>query len=255
MQFFKRILKQPDNEVKEVAREERRRDQRYAINPTFPLTAVLSFIGRDETGTLLSSKREGWDWKGRLVNFSELGARMQLAPSVHAASGDTCDLKLSLEGFALVVPCHIASVSQQADGVFFGLKHAITVEATQKAYRQLLEIVALGATLKPQFKKSKPDDSGYLVEQYASDQPSRLGIWRHQANKAVAAFEFLLKDCLVRAAAGRPMEYLVGSEAAVARRASAIKSTEIHRLFRWVVPNLAAAVPADVREFLQSYAT
>jgi hypothetical protein len=29
---------------------------------------------------------------------------------------------------------------------------------------------------------------------------------------------------------------------------------EIHRLFQWVVPNVAAAVPADVREFLQKSA-
>jgi hypothetical protein len=30
---------------------------------------------------------------------------------------------------------------------------------------------------------------------------------------------------------------------------------EIQRLFQWVVPNLASAVPNDVRAFLQGYAT
>lgn len=252
MQFFKRILKKPDHEV---APEERRGRQRFAINPDFPLKAVLSFIGRDASGAQLSSTRDGWDWKGRLINFSDLGARMQLGPSVLAAKGDSCDLKLSLESFALVVPCHITNISEQGDGMYFGLKHDIADEVTQNAYRQLLEVVALGASLKPHFKKSKPDDSGYLAEQYASDLSSRLSVWRHQANKAVAAFEFLLKDCLVRAAEGHRMEYLVGADAAEARPVSGTRSTEIHRLFHWVVPNLAPAVPADVRKFLQSYAS
>lgn len=256
MQFFKRILKEeePATTAAEVAREERRDRQRYAINPNFPLKAVLSFIGRDANGELLSTKRTGWDWKGRLVDFSEQGARMQLAPSASATRGDTCDLKLGLEGFDLVVPCHVTNIREVDGSIHYGLKHDITDEATATGYRQLLDIVALGATLKPQFKKPKPDESGYLVEQYASDQPSRLSIWRYQKDRAVAAFEFLLKDCLVRAAEGHRMEYLVGPNVAEARQASGLKTGEIHRLFHWVVPNLPPTVPPDVRAFLQGYA-
>lgn len=254
MQFFKRILKQPDD-APEVEREERRGNRRFPINPQFPLQAVLSFVGRDESGNFLGTQRTGWNWKGRLVNFSEFGASMQLAPSVLAARGDSCDLKLSLERFALVVPCHIINMRIQRDGVFFGLKHDITDEATLAGYRQLLGIVALGATLKPRFKTPKVDESGYLLEQYANDQPARLSIWRHKGGKAVAAFEFLFKDCLVRAAEGHGVEYLAGTAAAEARPASPTKAEEIQRLFQWVVPNLAPAVPPDVREFLRGYAT
>ena len=255
MQFFKRILKPPAEKVVETTRVERRSGKRIVINPQFPLRAILSFVGSDMNGNLMASKRTSWNWKGRLVDFSEAGARMQLAPSILAVSGDFCDLKLNLEGFALVVPCHITNMRVERDGVFFGLKHDITDDVTQNAYRQLLEIVSLGATLKLQFKKPQPDDSGYLVEQYASDQPSRLRVWRHQANQAVTAFEFLLKDCLVRAAVGHQMQYLAGCDPAVARLASSTKSTEIHRLFHWVVPNLAPAVPKDVREFLLGHTT
>ena len=122
------------------------------------------------------------------------------------------------------------------------------------AYRQLLDIVALGARLKLQFKKPKPDDSGYLVEQYASDQQSRLTVWRDSSDRTMSAFEFLLRDCLVRAAQGQRIEYLSGTDTAEARKATPAKSTEIQRLFQWVVPNLAPAVPADVRAFLQAYA-
>ena len=256
MQFFKRILKQPDEEVapKAVVQKEGRRAQRYAISPQFPLKAVLCFSGRDGTGAPLSGSRVGWDFKGRLVDFSELGARMQLGPAALGTSGDFCELRLSLEGMVLEVPCQVTNVKVQSEGLFYGLKLDFTDVATLPAYRQLLDIVALGARLKLQFKKPKPDDSGYLVEQYASDQQSRLTVWRDSSDRTMSAFEFLLRDCLVRAAQGQRIEYLSGTDTAEARKATPAKSTEIQRLFQWVVPNLAPAVPADVRAFLQAYA-
>jgi hypothetical protein len=253
MPFFKRILK-PADEPRPVTRPERRGGRRHVINPEFPLLSVLSFSGRDIGGNPATSKRAAWNWKGRLVDFSEAGARMQLAPSVLAASGDFCDLRLNLEGFALVVPCHITNMRVEREGVFFGLKHDITDELTRDAYRQLLEIVALGATLKPRTKTPKLDESGYLVELYASDLPSRLKVWRQEAGHAVAAFEFLLKDSLVRAAQGQGLEYLPGAAVAPGRRITPAQATEIQRLFHWVVPNLAPAVPDDVRKFLRRYA-
>lgn len=254
MQFFKRILQPPADEVKPAVRPERRRGRRHVINLDFPLQAVLSFAGRDVNGNPATNKRSNWNWQGRLVDFSESGARMQLAPSALAASGDFCDLKLNLEGFALVVPCHITNMRIEREGLLFGLKHDLTDDATLKAYGQLLEIVALGDTLRPRYKAPRRDESGYLVELFASDLPSGLRIWRHEASRAVAAFEFLLKDSLVRAAEGQKLEYLAGIEAVTARAATPAKAAEIHRLFRWVVPNLAPAVPPDVRRFLQAYA-
>ncbi len=107
---------------------------------------------------------------------------MRLAPSVRAVKGDACDLKLSLEGFDLVVPSRIINLREEDDGVFCGLKHEIVDLGTEKAYTQFLEIVALGATLKPSFKKAQPDDSGYLPEQYASSWQSCLNVWRRQAD-------------------------------------------------------------------------
>ena len=89
------------------------------------------------------------------------------------------------------------------------------------------------------------------METYASDRPSSLTIWRHPTNAAVAAFAFQLKDSLVRATYGGRMEFRTDHDAGPATPA---KSTEIQRLFNWVLPNLAAAVPEDVREFLKHYA-
>lgn len=247
MLFFKRILQEP---AKAVTRKERRGAQRLAIGPEFPLQAALGFDRRGGTVAPMSHPG-GPAWKGRLLDCSEVGARILLGPAALASRGDFCELRLDLAGFKLTVPCEVTNLRVESNGVHFGLQHELKDGTVANAYRQFLEIVALGATIKPA-KKPKPDDSGYLVELY-SGNGSRLTIWRKPAGGEVAAFEFLLKDCLVRAARGRPMEFLSGTEAATARQATPVKAIEIQRLFNWVVPNLAAAVPAEVRAFLQSY--
>ena len=95
--------------------------------------------------------------------------------------GEPCDLKLGVQDFELTVPCHVANITAQDDGMIFGLKHDFTDEGAQAAYRQLIEVLALGSTLKERRKKSRPDESGYLAEQFANDRPARLTIWREQS--------------------------------------------------------------------------
>lgn len=257
MHLFKRVFKHPEPEPTVaplgIARPERRHTQRYVVNPKSPITAVLSFIGRDEAGARMSSSRVGWDWKGRLVDFSERGASIQLGAAALAAPGDAGELKLTLRDAVLEIPCEINHVRVQAEGLIYGLRFGELDEATRDTYRRILEILALGIRLRLQFRKTEPDAIGYLVEQYASDRQSRLTVWRNQGDRAVAAFEFLLKDCLVRGADRYPVIYLTGGDPATARRASPARVEEIQHLFRWVVPNLARCVPADVRDFLQRY--
>lgn len=241
MQFFKRIL-QPT--TSEVAPEKRRGGQRLAVSLDLPLRTGLCFPARPATG------RDAWNWKGRIVDCSEQGVRLQFEGQVAATSGESCDLKLDLEEFVLVVPCHVSNVRRQGDVTTIGLRHDVTDEDTMKAYHQFLEIVALGATLRPHLRRSLPPGSNYLVEQYVSERRSCLNVWRHPADGAVAAIEFLLKDCLVRIVAGHAVEYYAGTEAVATQRAAGAPALEIHRLFRWVLPNLSHTVPADVREFL-----
>ena len=248
MLLFKRILKQPEMEKP----AERRSATRYVVNPSFPIKAVLSFIGRDDTRGPVGVKRSGWTWKGRLLDCSELGARLQMSSSRKVEARDLCDLKLVVDDFELTVPCHIANIREQADGLLFGLKHDLEDETIAKAYRQLLEVLALGSTLKAQTKPAQPDASGYLVERYVSDRPSRLCIWRNAKDESIAAFEFQLKDNIVRVAAGHPVQYMTVAGSS-SRTASEAKAREIQRLFNWVLPNLSPAVPADVRELLQRY--
>lgn len=254
MLFFQRILKEPAPAASTAPMVERRSARRFAISPAFALKAVLSFVPRDESGAPMSNTRQGWNWKGRLIDCSEEGVRMQLGPGLKLALDEPCDLKLAVEGYELTIPCHVTNLTDQPEGVLLGLRHDIKDGENMSAYRQLLEIVALGATLKLH-QPAAPDASGYLVEKYAGNRASRLTVWRHPADNSVAAFEFQLKDNLVRAAAGQRVEFLADTDGHGSRPASTEKCLEIGRLFTWVVPNLATVVPADVREFLQRCAS
>jgi hypothetical protein len=244
MLFFKRILKEPEAGRK-VAPRERRVSRRLPVGADFPVHAVLGFDRRG--GTVAPIGVKGVAWKGRLLDVSDVGARMLLPQVALASHGDICELRLGLGGFKLTVPSEVTNLRVEGDGAHFGLRHDLTNEEVRDGYRQLLEVIAFGATLRLQ-KKSTSDDSGYLVEQYAGDG-SRLTVWREKTARKVSAFEFQLEDCLVRAAKGRAAEHLAGG-----RAATPAKAVEIQRLFAWVVPNLAAAVPDDVRGFLRRQA-
>lgn len=260
MAFFQRILQEPTSVPPAVGGPagvlpaiERRRAPRFPVSPAFPLRVVLNYIGRDDTGAPMSESRHGWHWKGRLLDCSELGARMQLGPGHRAILGESCDLRLSIQDFEVVVPCAVTHLRANAEGVVFGLRHELAEGAAARDYRQLVEVIALGATLRLRTRTPRPDESGYLVERYASARPAALTVWRNPRDGSVSAFEFILKDCMVRVALGQGAEYFSGDESG-AHRASAARCAEIHRLFQWVVANLSDAVPDDVREFLRYHA-
>lgn len=250
MLFFKRIL----DVSKSSAAPDRRGGPRYAVKPGFPIKTVINIHGRDEQGHLLtSSDGKGWDWSGRLIDISYSGARMQMPRTVSAVRGDTCHLRIDVQGYELTVPAKIAHIADRRDSYVFGLALNTPASDSAPAFHQLVELIALGATLRP-VRPLQPDDSGYLVEEFAGESGSRLVIWRHVAGRDVAAFEFQLKDCLVRGLAGRSqLECLMGGEKAT-RPVTGAKGEEIHRLYQWVVCNLASAVPADVCDFLRQRA-
>ena len=254
MLFFKRILKQPAPAEPSAPVIERRNEQRFSVSPEFPLKALLGFVARDESGAPMSSTRHGWNWKGRLIDCSEEGARLQVGPGIRIGVGESCDLKLSVHDFELTLPCLVTNLSDQPEGVVLGLKHATEDHETLEGYRQLLEVIALGSTLKLQDKTPSPDQSGYNLEVYGGPRAARLTVWRFPGQGQVAAFELVLKDNLVRAAAGQPVEFFSDIDGTGSQPASSEKCLEIGRLFQWVVPNLPPELPGEVRAFLQYYA-
>lgn len=251
MLLFKRILAFR----KDDSPADRRVGLRYSVSPRFPLKTVLNVIGRDEQGHLLpTSDGRGRDWSGRLVNISSTGARLQVPPTVCSQRGDICVLKLDLEGNQLELPGHIAHVVERRDSIVYGLTLEPVQSAQRATYDQLIELIALGATLRPT-RPLQPHDAHYLVEQYAGEPGAQLDVWRRYAGRDVAAFEFRLRDYRVRGCAGQAgLEYLPASESADAVPIPPEQSAEIHRLFNWVVPNLPTVVPIDVREFLRQFA-
>jgi hypothetical protein len=251
MLFFKRIL----DVKKEEAPADRRGNARYSVLPDFPVKTVVNIVGRDDTGQLLKSRDGvGTDWTGKLVNVSSAGARVQLPRTISTARGDPCLLKIDIQGFELAVPGKIAHIAERRDSLVFGLALALEESPAQLAYRQLVELIALGATLK-QVRPPQADGSGYIVEQYAGEPASRLTVWRRLVGREVAAFEFQLKDCAVRGLEGRSgLECFAGPDTSAAQPVKGAREDEIQRLYQWVVLNLAPAVPGDVREFLQKHA-
>lgn len=214
MLFFKRILTGATPE----AGSERRVSARYAVHPQFPVKAVLNVAGRDTMGRLLTTKMGGgWDWPAIPVNLSATGARLQVPPTVEALRNDNCLLKLDIQGYELLIPGRIAHLGEQRNAIIYGVVLDLSNPGTQRAYNQLLDFVALGASLKAG-KPMKKDKSGYFFERYDGVPSSYLSIWRSIESKEPEAFEFVLKDCMVRALAGNPgVDCLNSTDAATAK--------------------------------------
>jgi len=251
MLFFNR------NPAAKAHPKELRSAHRYAVGPTFPLQAVLNLVGRDEDGELLKTPDgRGWDWKGRLINLSYAGVSLQLPLAVYAVRGDPCLLVLSLDGLQFTIPGHVANLRRLSDSAVFGLKLDFVDGERAEAYRQLTELVALGASLKAEKNNTNlPDASGYVVEQFRGDFGSHLTVWRRAVGQAIEWFEFQLTECCVRGDVGTgALEFTSGIPGETPKPATATEGQEIRRLFRWIAPNLARAVPADIRQPLQQVA-
>lgn len=251
MLFFKRILNLNSTEKQ---REQRGAD-RYVIGPNFPLRAVLTIEGRTEDGKALKSRDgKGWDWSGRLVNVSTTGVSLQLPPAIHAARGDQCSLKLTLDGHQLEIPSRVVHRREARDSAVFGVSLSFADTSVPSAYLQLLELVALGSTMKPVKNEGDTAVAGeFTSEFYRGDTGAQLTIWRYTESKAIHAFEFHLTDCCIQ---GGPkwMEFLSRKQSDAYKAASSTEAEEIRRLFRWVAPNISKSVPSDVRAFLQDCA-
>lgn len=243
----------PPEAEEEIPPVERRSAQRFKVQPGFPVKAVLNFVPRDHTGAPVSSSRHGWHWKGSLVDLSEQGMRVRMGAGVKTGVGETCELRLSGEEFELNLSCTLTNLREAPEGVHFGLRLEFADREAWLAYRRLLEAVAMSAQLKPRTKAAKPDESGYVVEKFASNRPSSLTVWRHPQDGAPSAFEFIMGDWSVRAAAGQGAEYFSNDDTG-SRPATSFRTQEIHRWFQWVAGNLPPVVPDDVKAFVRAFA-
>lgn len=255
MLLFKKIL----NFSKEtVSSSDKRGAERHAVGQAFPFKSVLTLVGHDGEGNRIAHSNSGQDWAGRLSNLSSTGASMQMHSAAIAIRGEPCHFKLSLDSYVISIPGTIAFFRSYPQYVLCGFSFNFPDHETQKSFLQILEPVALGASLAAiDPKQIKQDIEGLTKEQYAGGKTSRLTVWRDTSG-GINSFDFRMNDYSVRWAQG-----MTEVQTAAVEKASGGKGTrppfsgltpaqqeEVHWLFCLAVPNIAKAVPLDVRKFL-----
>ncbi len=256
MLFFKRIL---NNKAESVEQTENRLSHRYPVGANFPRKTAVNLIGRDDAGLPLNLPgHKGRDWGGRLLNLSSGGANIGLAPAALAERGEPCKLKLTLGEDRLEIPCTVAHFRAYTQYTACGLKFAFPDADTQRAYLQLLEPVAIGASLKPAAGEVVQDTEGLVKEEYHGDSNALLAVWRERTGM-IYGFDFRMNAYGVRWGTGMPELQIYGlnpDQAALRKPGQPLSLTEAQQIeVRWLfclaVPNLAKAVPADIRKFLE----
>jgi hypothetical protein len=254
MSIFKRIL----NFSKEaVAQSDKRKAPRHAVGQAFPVKAVVNLVVHDSNGHAVPDSTKGQDWTGRLVNISAVGASMQLHPAAAGHRGEPCMLHLSLDQSRLEIPGVVAQFRNYRDYALCGFSLDFPDFDTQKAYLQVVEPVAFGATLAPREGRKVKQDSPFLhKEEYSGDSSSHLSVWRAKEGNAVHGFDFRMNGYGVRWSAGMN-ELETYAQAPSEKGAKSVpghlthaQQEEVRWLFCLAVPNIAKAVPSDVRKFL-----
>lgn len=248
MLFFKRIL---DFSPGAIAQKEKRRNSRFAVGPGFPAKAVLNFAGRDGNGDQ-NTDGEGQDWGGWLVNLSGSGASLQLHPAALAKRGEAARLRLKVDGAGLEIPGSVAHFRTYANYALCGVALDFPDELVKKSYLQLLEPVVIGASFKAvDSKRVRQDTPDLRKEQYQGDSAARLTVWR--SADGIAGFDLQIGSYSIAGSNTSPELDVAGDGAASGKDLSEAEKEELRRLFQWIVPNLAKAVPADVRKFVTRF--
>ncbi len=259
MLLFKRIL----NFSKDtVAPADRRQIQRYAVGQRFPFKAVLTLIGHDGEGKPTLNDEQGHDWAGLLANLSAKGASIQVHSAAAGIRGEPCRFKLSLDNYRLEIPGTIAHSRTYPHYTLCGFSFNFPDFETQKAYLQLLEPVSIGASLVPvEAKKVKQDTEGLHKEQFRGTAAALLNVWRQAPGGGIHSFDFRMNDYGVRWSQGMAeveaygMFKITSADKKISSPFIQLTETQ-HEEVRWLfclaVPNVAKAVPSDVRKFLAS---
>jgi len=255
--LFKRIL----NFSKEAAAPgDKRVIQRYPVGHPFPFKAVITLIGHDGEGRPILDDAKGQDWAGRLTNLSSSGASIQIHQAAIGSRGEPCRFKLSIDSYVLEIPATIAHFRAYSQYALCGFSYHFPDTETQAAYLQVLEPVSIGASLVPvDSKKVKQDTAGLHKEQFRGSETSLLTVWRQPAGNSIYSFDFRMNDYGVRWSEGMTEVEPYG----LAKAGTPGKKTaspfvhlteaqleEVRWLFCLAVPNLAKAVPQDVRKFM-----
>lgn len=227
---------------------------RYPVGIKYPLKAKITLIGRDGEGNVLKADdRRAMDWGGQIVNMSTSGVSLRLHPAAMGERGENCRLKLELDHRLFEIDGAIAHFWAGPQHATLGVALAFPDAHTQKAFRQLVEPVAVGSSLAA-VPKVKQDVEGLRKEQYLSDEENILSIWRDLGGKVIEHFELRTHGFYIRGSAQSP-SLQIGAIAGTKAGLTPTQTNEVRELFKLIVPNIPKAVPADVRAFLDRFAT
>ncbi|MEJ1972657.1 MAG: PilZ domain-containing protein [Lacunisphaera sp.] len=235
-----------------VALMEQRLDTRYVPGAAFPLQGWL-LVGVAET-------------PAKILNISSKGIGLLLAePAAHLAAGAAVRVRLRFGAHQQLVAGEVVHVRPDTGGIFCGVDLKFADFLERKTYLQLLQPIAIGQSLQAVPPERVLQEPEFNIRVFRGDQNSMLTVWQEKsAGAPVRRFEFLMQDyfCHGDSRSGVleacPQEDAGSIKARLSHPVFDISGSlpaEIRQLFRWILPNLAPSVPADIRAFLQRYAT
>lgn len=249
MLLFKRILNFKRAFLAKL--RDKRKTKRYPVGQKFPLKATVNLTG--QTGG--STPGAGYDWGGRIVNISNNGAGLQLLRAATTVRGEQTELKLSLDDHHLSIPCMVAHYRAFSGYSLCGLELQFPDFKVQKAYLQLVEAIRLGASFTaPKTKATGSNRAGLVAERFHADNKTLLTGWRVAKTGELDGFELEVGDHLLKGGATVPPLVVFKQGRPAKPEGSAEIAGEVRRLFRWIVPNLPKAVPADLRALMEHVA-
>jgi hypothetical protein len=246
--LFKRILNFTKSSV---AASEQRGAERYLVGAGVQFNTEVSLLQHDQAGKANPRGRRGPHWAGKVVNLSTLGASIHLPAAAVAHQGEECGVRLSIDDYVMDIAGKVAYFRAFPGHATCGVAFEFEFFEVRKAYLQLLEAVALGASLLPvKASELKPDATGLDKEVYRGKDGAQLSVWRTEADGDIQRFDFRMNDYGVRWSLGQTeLETYAKKTSTVLTKA---EHEEVSWLFCLAVPNLAKAVQADVRKFLSA---
>lgn len=226
---------------------------RYPAGAKIPLKAKVTLVGRDGEGHVLKANdARAMDWGGQILNMSTTGVSMRLHPAAMGERGENCRLKLELDHRIFELEGTIAHFWSGPQHATIGIAAIFPDAHSQKAFRQLVEPVAIGAGLTP-VAGVKQDVAGLKKEQYAGEDETVLNIWRDESGTVIQHFELVTHGYFIRGSAQTP-GLQIGSHTDPQAKLTPTQAAEVRQLYLLIVPNVAKAVPVEVRTFLERFA-
>ncbi len=247
--LFSRIFK---FEKAKVSQMEQRLNNRYTPGAAFPLHVWLVADGKA--------------WPAKVRDISGNGVSLVVDAAARPAAGAPLQVRLALPGYRQDIPVKLVQARESGGQLQCGLGMQFEDFPSRQAYLQLLQPIAIGQSLQPvAAERVVQNEPQFTKLIFRGEEGSVLTVWLEKTPGApLHSFEFEMQDyfCRAEAASGRLDIYTLEAEDShkgkfrtPVRDSSGEMDGEIRQLFRWILPNLSAAVPGDVRAFLERFAS